>query len=371
MKTVVVTDVKYRSSVAAIRTLGRAGYRVVAAQTRADCPWTPPAFSSRYVAARRWIPGAASDARYADHLLNLLEEYDAPALFCVGAATLNAVSWQRERFKTLCRFLIASPGSLDALNDKETVRRRCLNLKLPVPLEYDGKPDRFPVVVKPRCGEKFGLKAKDRYIIAHDEDEWRRALGVMGAYDAAPLVQEYVQGAGAGASLLIGRDGALLDAICHKRIREYPVTGGPSSCCESVYDSQMVEQAYSLLHSFGFRGLAMVEFKGGKILEVNPRVWGSFPLTEKAGSRLAIHYAQAAFGTPALYQPNQYREGVRMRFLLNDTAAMLDLLRRGRWREFFAAVPDCFFAEEALSSWSDPAPMWRYLRNTLFPPRLS
>jgi hypothetical protein len=58
-----------------------------------------------------------------------------------------------------------------------------------------------------------------------------------------------------------------------------------------------------------------------------------------------------------------------MRFLLNDTAAMLDLLRHGRFREFFAAIPDCFFAYEALASWSDPAPMLRYLRNTLFPPR--
>ena len=55
-----------------------------------------------------------------------------------------------------------------------------------------------------------------------------------------------------------------------------------------------------------------------------------------------------------------------MRFLLNDSAAILSLLRHGRWREALRAVPDCFFAEEALSSWRDPAPMLRYLRNTLF-----
>ncbi len=366
MKTVIVTDAKYRSSIAAARALGRAGYRVVVTQTRADCPWTPPAFASRYAAARHWLPGAAAAPHYADYLLNLLEQYETPVLFCVGASTLNVVSWQRERFRTLCRFLIASPGSLDALNDKEAVRRRCIELRIPVPLEYDGKPERYPVVVKPRCGEKFGLKAKDRYIIARDESEWRKALSVMSAYDAAPLVQEFVQGEGAGASLLIGRDGALLDALCHRRIREYPITGGPSSCCESVHNEDMVKQAYRLLRSFGFRGLAMVEFKAGRVLEVNPRIWGSFPLTEKAGSALAVRYAQAACGSPAPYKPNDYREGVRMRFLLNDSAAILSLLRHGRWREALRAVPDCFFAEEALSSWRDPAPMFRYLCNTLF-----
>lgn len=367
MKTVVITDVKYRASIAAARTLGRAGYRVILAQTRADCTRTPPAFASRYAAERHWIPCAASDINYPDYLLSFLERYDAPVLFCVGAATLNAVAWQRERFRPLCRFLIPSPASLDALNDKEIVRRRCLELKLPVPVEYEGKPDSYPVVVKPRCGEKFGLKAKDRYIIARSEDEWRTALAAMSAYDAEPLTQEFLEGEGAGASLLMGKDGALLGAICHRRIREYPITGGPSSCCESVYDADMIGKAHKLLRSFGFQGLAMVEFKAGRILEVNPRVWGSFPLTEKARSPIVVRYAQAASGAPAPYRERDYRERVRMRFLLNDSAAMLSLLRHGRWLEFLKAIPDCFFAEEAISSWSDPAPMWRYLGNTLLP----
>ncbi len=365
MQTVLITDAKYRASLAAVRVLGRAGYRVVAAQTRADCPWTPPAFASRYVAERHWLPGSASDPNYSEYLLALLERYDAPILFCTGAATLNVVSWQRERFRTLSRFLIASPGSLDALNDKEAVHRRCLELKIPVPFEYQGKPDAYPVVVKPHCGEKFGLKAQERYRIARDEKEWRAAVAAMGAYDAAPLVQEYVQGEAAGASLLMGRDGALLGALCHRRVREYPISGGPSSCCDSIYNDHLVEQAHKLLKSFGFQGLAMVEFKGGRVLEVNPRIWGSFPLTEKARSPLALRYVQAAAGVPAPYAPRDYREGVRMRFLLNDTAAMFSLLRHGRFRAFFAALPDCLFAQEALSSWRDPAPMFRYLGNTL------
>ena len=38
-------------------------------------------------------------------------------------------------------------------------------------------------------------------------------------------------------------------------------------------------------------------------------------------------------------------------------------------REFCEAVPDCFFAQEAIASWRDPMPLFRYLRNALLTPR--
>ena len=65
------------------------------------------------------------------------------------------------------------------------------------------------------------------------------------------------------------------------------------------------------------------------------------------------------------YTPRDYETGVRMRFLLNDTAAMLDYLRHGRPGPFFQGMADTFRAREALSCREDPAPMRRYLRNTL------
>ena len=365
VRTAVITDARYRATVAAVRTLGRAGWRVVVTQTRDDEPHTPPAFVSRYTAAAHWIPGSVSEPAYADRLLDLLETFRRPVLLCGGAVTLNTVSWQRARFAEAADFLAPPPSALDALNDKEAVHRKCLELRIPVPEEFSGVPKRYPVVVKPRCGERFGLKAAERYIVAEDEGAWRRAVAAMAAYDPAPLVQEKVPGVGMGASLLLGRQGELLGALCHRRIREYPVTGGPSACCESVYDEDMVETAHRLLRAFGFQGLAMVEFKGPYLLEVNPRIWGSFPLTEKAGSPLAVNYARAAAGETFPYTPHDYQEGVRMRFLLNDSAAMLSLLRRGQARGFLSALPDCLHAEEALSSREDPKPFRQYLRNTL------
>lgn len=365
MRKVVVTDAKYRSSIAAVRSLGQAGYHVTVTQTRGDEDKTPPVFCSKYVSETVWIEGKASDAEYADRLYSLLSGMDRPILFCVGAATLNTVSKNRERFSGVCDFLISEPHVLDALNDKEQVHERCEKLGIPAPKQYSGVPDVFPVVIKPHCGEKFGLKAKDRYVIASDVESYRAAIAKMSEYDPEPIVQQKIEGDGMGVSLLMGRESTLLGAICHRRIREYPVTGGPSTCCESFYDGAMIEKARTLLASFGFEGLAMVEFKGDCVLEVNPRIWGSFPLTYCAESPVVNKYAMASAGDIPAYEPCDYRPGVRMRFLINDTAAMAALLKCGRLRAFFGGVADVFRAREALSSRDDPKPMRRYLRNFL------
>lgn len=365
-KIVIVTDCKYRSSIAVIRALGRAGWQVIAAQAQDDVKAPPPAFFSRF-ACSRWLAGSAQDPDYPARLLALCREFQSPVLFPVGAVTLNCLAKRQEEFRQAARFLVAPRPVLDALNDKEQVHRRARELGLPVPQEFAGEPDRYPVVVKPHCGEKFGLKAQDRYRVANHAQEYRAAVQALSRYDPKPIVQEKVEGAGFGASLLLDGTGRLISAICHQRVREYPILGGPSACCESVYNEEKVEAAYRLLRSFDFVGLAMVEFKGSRILEVNPRIWGSFPLTEQAGSPFALRYAQAAAGEEVPeYQGQDYQAGVRMRFALNDTLAALSLAKAGRVKEAWAAGLDVFRAKEALGAKDDPGPARAYFRQTLF-----
>ena len=73
MKTAVVTDGKYRASLAAVRALGEAGFRVVVTQTRAEATVTPASFVSRFAAETRWIPGSCREADYGTRLRELLE----------------------------------------------------------------------------------------------------------------------------------------------------------------------------------------------------------------------------------------------------------------------------------------------------------
>ncbi len=365
MSTVIITDCKYRSSIAAIRSLGRAGHSVVAVQAERDADFAPPAFSSRYCSETRFIEGSVRDENYPERLLDLIREYDHPVVFPVGAVTTRVLSERRDEFVQYCDMLVTDSDTLAALNDKEQVMQRAASIGIRVPESFVNTPDRYPVIIKPRFGEGLGIKAAERYYIAHNFQQYLRIRTKVEAIDPHPLVQEMVKGGGFGASLLLDGEGRLIDALCHRRIREYPVTGGPSTCCESFYDEELIQRAYSLLKDFGFTGMAMVEFKGLCLLEVNPRVWGSFPLTDVCGSHYAENYVRAARGETVAYSPGNFRTGVRMRFIMNDLYASAAYFKAGRFPSFFGGLRDFFTTQEALKSADDPEPYRAYMKTVL------
>ena len=369
MRTVLITDVRYRTAMAVIRPLKRAGYRILAVQASAEAPLDPPAFVCRSVDECVRLDGSVHDAAYADRLLALCRaQTERPALFPIGADTLSAVAARRAEFQAVCYFLVADPEILDSANDKRVVARAALACGVPVPREFDvanGERPVFPVILKPRCGEKLGLHAEQRYAVARNAAEFDAAWARMSALDPQCLVQELVEGPGCGVCLVMDAESRPVSVFCHRRIREYPITGGPSACCESLYDEKMVVQAVSLLQALHFVGIAMVEFKGGRVLEINPRVWGSYPLTEAAGSRFAEDYIRAASGTVFAQPDAAYRRGQRMRFVLNDTLSVLAHLKKGHLRVAASGLADLFRAKEALFRFRDQRPFWRYLHQTL------
>lgn len=300
MATVIVTDGKYRSAVAAVRSFGAAGNTVIVIQSGAE---RTPAAVSKYAHASVTLDLSTKASEYSEALFAAIEAIAAdagerPCVFPVGADTIDVMSRSAEHFSEICDFLLPSPEALDAANDKARVAKTAEKLGVPTPPEYDctggALPPEYPVIIKPRCGEKFGLSAANRYISAENDTEFKTAYERMASYDPSPVVQKRISGDGVGISLVTDRTGATASFICHKRIREYPISGGPSSCCESIYDEKKLRQAERLLSELGYQGIAMVEFKGEYLLEINPRIWGSYPLTNVCGSDFAESYLRAA-----------------------------------------------------------------------------
>ncbi len=300
MATVIVTDGKYRSAVAAVRSFGAAGNTVIVIQSGAE---RTPAAVSKYAHASVTLDLSTKASEYSEALFAAIEAIAAdsgerPCVFPIGADTINVMSRSAEHFSEICDFLLPSPEALDAANDKARVAKTAEKLGIPTPPEYDcnggALPPEYPVIIKPRCGEKFGLSAADRYISAENDTEFKTAYERMASYDPSPVVQKRISGDGVGISLVTDRTGATASFICHKRIREYPISGGPSSCCESIYDEKKLRQAERLLSELGYQGIAMVEFKGEYLLEINPRIWGSYPLTNVCGSDFAESYLRAS-----------------------------------------------------------------------------
>jgi predicted ATP-grasp superfamily ATP-dependent carboligase len=99
------------------------------------------------------------------------------------------------------------------------------------------------------------------------------------------------------------------------------VQGGPSTLRESTHDPELLGSAIRLLKALDWYGVAMVEFKVDprdnvpKLMEINPRFWGSLELANAAGVNFPWLLYQTAMGR--LPEPTfDYSVGVRCRWLV-------------------------------------------------------
>ena len=372
-------------SPALIRELGQAGVEVIACEKEGL-----PAVG----AASRWCEKLcrlpAED--YAGALLALCRQVGQergckPALLPVGAGTLGLLARERERFGAACGLCIPTAEQLALLNSKSALAELAGTLDIPVPESFVRRAGEsagaflarlpLPCVIKPDWGEGLGLAAGARYAVARTREQaqsaWERFSALAGA---DPVAQAYLPGDGLGCSILADR-GWVLAAVCHRRVRQYPVSGGPSACCESVSYPELERYAGRVAEKLGLTGLAMFEFKEDdagrpRLLEVNPRIWGSFPLTRASGSGMAALWCALAWnaGNPDSAVPlpaaNEPRP-CRMTFIASDMAAGLGYIRAGQPAKALRALADALDprVKDGVFEWGDPRPCLVYLGTIL------
>ena len=176
----------------------------------------------------------------------------------------------------------------------ETLSPRTLNEALGF-----GAKASFPLIIKGRdedapyatCYANNPLQFETRY----------RKLVERHALDdlSLPLIQRRLTGDGFG-FFAFYLDGVRQAYFMHRRIREYPASGGPSTCAESFFDERLLDLGTRMLDRLKWHGVAMVEFKqdrpGGDyfLLEVNPKFWGSLDLALHCGVSFPYLMVQAA-----------------------------------------------------------------------------
>ncbi|MDR0381923.1 MAG: ATP-grasp domain-containing protein [Oscillospiraceae bacterium] len=348
---VIVTDCHYRTTPALIRELASAGHTVTAV---CEASHTPIGLRSRQAEHARLLPAGLSEIDYREELLDLCHSLGRPVLLPVGARTVDILARFASHFRPMAHFLAPTPAALEHADDKPTTAREAARLGIPVPAAFVPEGDEpldhfarrlsYPVVLKYRCGEKLGLPAERRYTIARYATEFTRRYRTMEDVQAPVLVQEYIRGRGLGVSVLMDAQFRPALVFCHERLREYPVSGGPSTACRSAWFPALVDQAVALLRALRFSGFAMVEFKGtpgnARLLEINPRLWGSFPLACLCGAAPGRRYVDAACGVTPDPPKRTYATGVRMQYFFSDAAAALGYISRGRLDQAASFVVD-------------------------------
>ena len=339
MDGVIITSARYQSALAVARCLGRHGIKVACGEDRrAKTAIFPLAFYSQYCAQRFTYPSYQDDA---DGFIQAIVDFARKeagkygVLMPIDAETI-VISRYRERIEAEVPHLkipVHEHEYLTMANDKAKVMALAHKIGAPTPKTHIlSSPDEvgevagkvaYPAVIKLPSS-----KGSKGFGIAHNKEELIQKYGNtlrqhhLRTGSELPLIQEYIPGRGYGVSFLFNQ-GEMRARFTHRRLRESFATGGPSVLRISTSHPEMEEYATRLLEALKWHGVAMVEFRlderdsTPKLIEINPRFWGSLYLAISAGVEFPwLLYQMALHGDVSPI--THYKIGVRARFLWGD-----------------------------------------------------
>jgi predicted ATP-grasp superfamily ATP-dependent carboligase len=322
---VFITDGHWRKSLAATRALGRQGIHVTVGETTR---LATAAFSKYCRRAVIYPSPLLQPQAFVARLDKLLSQHVYEMLIAMEDQTLDLITRNRDQFARLTYLPMGTNTQLRTARRKDKVLKLAASLGIPIPqtwyihaltqIDTLKATLPYPVVVKPRVGSGAVGIAYPRN--AHELAVQYREVHRHSPY---PLIQEKIptEGAGYGASFLMDENSTVKAAFVHKRLREYPVSGGASTLRESVRDDGLRDMGEALLKALGWFGVAMVEFKidprdnTPKLMEINPRFWGSLALAIAAGVNFPYLLLRMARGEK--FKPvERYTLGTKCRWLL-------------------------------------------------------
>jgi len=361
---VLVTDGEFKHTLGIARALAARGHEVhvVVRDRRA------PSAHSRAVHAAHALP-RPHDPRFPEALLALATRLAPVSLVAVGDGAVRAADLLRGRWPAGVHVALPPVESLAIANDKARTGELARRVGVRTPREGVPTSEAEAVGLWQDFGGHVVIKSRleaGRKVLryAHTADEARRGYAwVAQESGTAPLLQEYVMGEG-WAYFALYWNGQEVRRFLHRRVREWPPSGGTSACAESVVTAPDLERAgRALLDALAWHGVAMVEGKRGPndaftLIEINAKFWGSHDLALAAGVDFPGDMVALLEGGTLGAQP-PYRK-VRFAWPLGG-----DL-----WHALAAPADAPAVARDLLSPavaksfrWSDPAPtLWELLQ---------
>lgn len=298
-RSVLVPEAHALGMLAAIRSLGQAGYRVHAASPQSDAI----GFASRYCAGRTVCPQLGSPA-YVEWLRCYITEQTINAVIPGGAFLLAIEPWFEE-FQPLLpiagdRHIVYR--ALSKTEVFEAFRAAPAGLRLldhhPPSLTVARDGSRPSAENLADLGAAIYLKADARCGGPGADDLLIGPLPPSGAGKAVRqtlsayrkvLLQGAVTGRQAGVTLLMDEAGQVLARNCFRDVHDEPTRRGTMSLRRTWENPDLVADAVRRLRHLRWQGAAMLEYRvrdsdgSFDFIELNPRYWQSLHLDLLAG----------------------------------------------------------------------------------------
>jgi predicted ATP-grasp superfamily ATP-dependent carboligase len=352
---VLVTEADGRNVVSVVRSLGRKGIEVVAA----DSSRIALSFFSKYCSKRLVYPLPWKyPERWLEWLLNELSKRQYDMVMPIGEGCFGLVSKNKQAIGQYTKVPVCDYAEWSRANDKAETLKLAIQQNIPCPktrfikdlseIKQASEEISFPLIIKPRSS--FGSRG---IVYVERPSEFCEAYKKVHSGYPFPLIQEYIPPGGnaCGVFLLFDINSEPKAVFAHKRLREFPLRGGPSTLRESIHAPELVEMSTKLLKALNWFGIAMVEYKEDprdgqfKLMEINPRFWGSLPLAILAG--VDFPYLLYKLVMEGDIDPVfEYPEGIRCRWFLPG-----DILHFLSNPERFKLQPSFF--EFSKNNWND------------------
>lgn len=341
MPKVLVTAASERAALAVIRSLGKKHIEV----TAGDSTRFATGFLSKYCKQKILYPSPEREkTKFVKTMLKLVEKESFDLLIPVTDLTMVPLIERKKDFEKYTK--VAAPDYLTAIKalDKIETLQVARQHNIPYPRTMLGrdindisefsKEISYPVVIRPRMkvswiGEKALILKVTQNNYAHNPqdlaEKWMKLVSILkkvGLHEDFLMVQEFVRGEGFGVETVM-QEGEPKALFMHRRLREYPTTGGASTLRESVKDNNLALLGVRLLRAIGWEGVAMVEFRvnvntgKAELIEVNGRFWGSLPLAISCGVDFPYLLYKSIVDKESSPIP-EYRMGLRQRWLAGD-----------------------------------------------------
>ena len=322
----IVTNAESSIGLAVIRSLGRNNVDA----TVASCEEHAISFHSKYCKEKIIYPQISNKNKFIKSLEVIVKKGNYDVLFPIREDIIPIISYHRDRFKKYTKIPLVEHEKLNIAFDKSETLKIAMQNNIPHPKTYFvesvkevkkiGNKLEYPVVIKPRISSG----SKGLYYVTSPKELVNRYAEISKEHKN-PIIQECISlnGEAYGVEALFNKDSKPRATFVHKRIRQYPITGGPSTLRESIKNEEVEKLGIKLLKALGWYGVAMVEFKidprdnKPKLMEINPRFWGSLPLSIASGVDFPyLLYRMALDGD--IKKVSNYKIGVKSRLLFAD-----------------------------------------------------
>lgn len=295
---VLVTSGEQSQSLAIVRSLSRDGYDVsVLGNARLS-----RSLYSRHCSKRYYIKSSRDEPdKYINEIKSIVREGNYDVLLPVGSFDTIHCSKHKDEFGSVA-VPVDEYGNIQITYDKEKTFDHAERVGVPGPktvcpadrgdLDDVSQTFEYPVVIKPRrTAASAGLQC------ASSRDELLQKYDFGGEGDevkdhSRPLIQEHVSGDIHDVCVLFDQ-GELRKVVTQKRVMTSRNFGGSGVINVTTNRPDLVEYAKQLLSPLDWDGVAQIEFvdgerdEGPKLIEINPKLWGTTELSIAAGVNFA------------------------------------------------------------------------------------